>query len=346
MSFWRRLLQSTFIIRLRNWEYWPFGILQFPIFFYYPWLSFRAGSFTFFTGSNPGILMGGMFGESKYDVLSLIPSDLKPKTILFRKDRTPQDLAVALDEGGFTFPLIFKPDIGERGFMVRRINNMDEAICYLEEIKHDFIIQELVKLPLEFGVFYVRYPADEKGSVTSIVMKEMLQVSGDGKSTLRELILQKDRAKLQWKKLQNKFQGKLNDVIAPGEKIEIVSIGNHCLGTKFINANHLINDKLNESFNRISGAIPGFFFGRFDLRCNSIQDLENGRIQIMELNGCGAEPAHIYDPDFSFFRAVSVLINHWRTIFQISEQNKKAGTKYLSFREAMHHYHNFREKTK
>ena len=86
--------------------------------------------------------------------------------------------------------------------MVERINSEDDIDKYLLKMKFDFIIQELVDLPLEYGIFYMRFPHHEKGVVTSIVMKEMLSVTGDGKSTLQELILNKDRAKLQWQKLK------------------------------------------------------------------------------------------------------------------------------------------------
>jgi hypothetical protein len=333
------------MIRLRNWEYWPFGIVQFPIFFYYPWLSFRAGSFTFFAASNPGILMGGMFGESKFQVLELISPDYKPRSILFTKEMKRCEIGKVILENHFDYPLIFKPDIGERGFMVRRINSQHEALAYAEEMKHDFIIQELVSLPLEFGVFYSRYPTAERGTVTSIVMKEMLSVEGDGKSTLKDLILKKERAKLQWPSLEKKYRHELGNILPKGVKKEIVSIGNHCLGTKFINANHLINERLITSFDRIAKSVSGFYFGRFDLRCGSIEDLECGNVVIVELNGCGAEPAHIYDPHFSFFKAVSVLIEHWRTIFLIAQQNKNLGIDYLPLKEAVRHYHNFKEKT-
>jgi hypothetical protein len=346
MKWWKEFLRSSFLIKLRHWEYWPFGILQFPLFFYYPWLALRARSLTFFTGSNPGILMGGMFGESKFDVLELIPIEYKPRTIRIRSGSSKEELIGSLHDHDFSYPLIFKPDIGERGFGVRRISSADEALQYLVETKFDFLVQEFVDLPLEFGVFYRRFPQSSHGHVSSIVMKEMLCVEGDGVSTLQELILRKDRAKLQWATLQKRFQTRLTDVMPKGQKLEIVSIGNHCLGTKFINANHLINARLNESFDRISKQIPGFYFGRFDLRCGSLADLENGRIKIMELNGCGAEPAHIYDPDFAFWSALGVLFDHWKTIFKIAQQNQSRGFQFLPLKDAIGHYQHFKSKTR
>lgn len=285
-----------------------------------------------------------MFGESKYDVLSRIPTDLIPRTILVTPPFSEQKVLELIGQHGFQFPLIFKPDLGERGFMVQRIFTSSDVSKYISVMKHSFIIQELVDLPLEFGVFYSRLPEQENGTVTSVVMKEMLSVEGDGKSTLQELILRKDRAKLQWKSLQLKFYDQLNTLVPDGKKIEIVSIGNHCLGTKFINANYLINDKLSASFDKISKQIDGFYFGRFDLRCASIHDLYEGKIKVVELNGCGAEPAHIYDPGFSFFKAMGVLIQHWRTIYRISSQNKNRGIQYITLRDAIAHYRNFKVK--
>ena len=343
---WDRIAKSTFFIRMFNWEYWPFGVVQFPLFFYYPWLSLRARSFTFFAASNPGILMGGMFGESKYDVLKLIPGDLIPGTIRITAPSDSVSLQSQLRNAGLSFPLIFKPDIGERGFMVRRINTVREAELYLQQMPHDFLAQELVDLPLEFGVFYSRHPDTEKGSVTSVVMKEMLCVTGDGKSTLEQLILAKPRAKLQWHILKIRYKDELGQILPKDKVKEIVSIGNHCLGTKFINANHLITDRLTNSFDRISKAIPGFYFGRFDLRCATVDDLQDGRVKILELNGCGAEPAHIYDPRFSFWRAVGVLVQHWRTIFEIARANAERGTRDIPLKEAMKHYRTFKQKTR
>lgn len=345
MTFLKRIIRSNFFIKLTNWEYWPFGILQFPIFFYYGWLSLRARSLLFFTASNPGITMGGMFGESKYDILAKIPAHLKPKTIVIEKHKSVDEVLQILDDHGYSFPVIFKPDLGERGFMVKRISGAKDIEDYIRDVRVRFLVQELVDLPLEFGVFYSRRPSEEQGRVTSIVMKEMLSVTGDGKSTLAELILDKPRAKLQFPKLKLAYADQLDSVIENGRTIELVSIGNHALGTKFLNGNHLITGKLSSSFDAISKSIDGFYFGRFDLRCEILQDLEHGNVKIVELNGCGAEPAHIYDPDFKFFDAVFVLVSHWRTIFEIAMENRRRGVRFATFQEGKMYYKRFKQAT-
>jgi hypothetical protein len=225
--------------------------------------------------------------------------------------------------------------------MVNRIFNERDAEVYLQKIKTDFIVQKLVDLPIELAVFYYRYPNQERGKVSSITMKGMLSITGDGISTVQELILLNDRAKLHWDSLSEKFHHQLNSILPQGDTIELVSIGNHCLGTTFLNANYLINEKLESFFDSISKQIDGFYFGRFDLRTASISALYEGEIQIMELNGCGAEPAHIYHPGASLFAAWKTLFKHWKTMFLISVQNHQRGVPYLSFNEGRAIFKNF-----
>ncbi len=283
-----------------------------------------------------------MMGESKFDVLQLVPEEVKPKTILVKWPSNAEQVLQRIEENNLKLPLIFKPDMGERGWMVRKIKTESDIAQYLRDIKIDFIVQELVDLPLEFGVYYLRFPSKEFGFVNSITSKEFLCVEGDGKKMLQSLIWEKDRARLQWDVLKEIFQARLTEVLPAGQKLELVSIGNHCLGTTFLNGNHLITEKLSSSFDKISKKINGFYFGRYDLRCASLQDLENGRVKIVELNGCGAEPAHIYHPGASFWRGVSDLILHWRNMYYISKENHAKGVPYLTYQEGKEIYQRFK----
>jgi hypothetical protein len=335
--YWR-----NFFIRLFHWEYWPFGIIQAPLFLMWLWYSLRERSFFYFSASNPSILSGGMMGESKFEVLSFLSEELKPRTILIRLPASKTEVVRKIDDAGLNFPLIFKPDLGERGWLVRRIDDPEGIEDYLVEVKIDFIIQELVDLPLEFGVYYVRFPSEENGRVASITAKEFLYVQGDGIKSLRELIHDKDRAMLQWGLLRKKYKNRLNEIIPKGKREELVSIGNHCLGTQFLNGNHLITPQLSKSFDRISKTIGGFYFGRYDLRCSTLDDLENGRVKIVELNGCGAEPSHIYQPGTSLWTGIADLITHWQNLYRVSKENHQRGVAYLSFQEGRSIYKKFK----
>lgn len=329
----QKIFRSNFFIKLRSWEYWPFGIIQLPIIFLWIFYAIKERSLFYFSASNPSILTGGMMGESKYEALKLVPNAVKPKTVLVKLPATVTSITNAMWEEGLTLPVICKPDIGERGWMVRKIKTEADIEKYLGEITIDFLIQEFVDLPLEFGVFYVRYPSEQFGCVTSITGKEFLSVTGDGKKSLQELILEKDRAKIQWTTLQHLYKDRLMEILPKGKVIELVSVGNHCLGTTFLNGNHLITQKLNDSYDALSKHIDGFYFGRYDLRCSTLEDLENGTVKIMELNGCGAEPAHIYQPGSSLLAAIRFLIIHWQNLYRVSSENHERGVPYLSFHE-------------
>src|SRR6187549_3044747 len=123
MGWITRIQNSDTVYKLRNWEFWPFGILQGPVFVYWIWLSLKARSLFFFSASNPGILSGGMMGESKTEVLRKVPMEIVPKTVLIRLPVDRVTVLRTMSENQLSLPLIFKPDIGERGWLVRRIDS-------------------------------------------------------------------------------------------------------------------------------------------------------------------------------------------------------------------------------
>jgi hypothetical protein len=328
---------NLFFTKLTNWEYWPFEIVYFPVVIYYIFLSIKARSFFFFSASNPSIETGGMMGESKYSILKNIPDGFKAFSLFFKKNTSQVEIIDSIKENNLSYPLIAKPDVGERGASVEKINSKEELVHYLSIHKNDLIVQEYIDFPVELGVFYYRFPDRSKGTVSSIVMKDFLKVRGNGSSTLGELIARYPRASFQF----NRLNDKLDYTIIP-EKDSIVllePIGNHCRGTTFLNANNFIDEELIKVFDQISFSIPGFYFGRYDLRCTSIEDLRKGKnIKILELNGAGAEPGHIYQPGFSIFSAWAELLFHWKILYKISVQNHKEGIPYMSFSEAKRKY--------
>ncbi|MEZ0609025.1 hypothetical protein ACAW74_10945 [Fibrella sp. WM1] len=332
----RLRLNTPFFIRLRHWEYWPFAVVYLPVFVYHLWLSLRARSFFFFSAANPSIETGGLMGESKINILDRIDPVFKPETLFVSATTAPESVLTLLDEGGITYPAIAKPNVGERGWRVEQIDNAAQLLAYARQTPGDFLIQEYVDEPLELGIFYYRRPGQAQGVISSIVQKEFLTVRGNGRNCIEELIGQNERALLQLPALTARYGDYLHHIPAPGETIRLVSIGNHCKGTKFLNANHLITPELTRVFDRISRPIDGFYYGRYDLRCRSVADLYAGRhIRILELNGAGAEPAHIYQPGFSLWVAWGVLCHHWRVLYDISRDNHRRGISYMTLAEAV-----------
>ncbi len=322
-------------IKISNWEYWPFGLVYIPVFVYWAWLVLKARSFFFFSASNPTIENGGMLGESKMKIFDLINDGLKPKTIYLKYDSTINQIHTKLKNEDLHFPLIFKPDIGERGTFVEKIESDEDIEKYISKIKVDFLIQEYIDYPIEMGVFYYRLPNEEKGRVSSIVVKDMLSVTGDGQSSVKELSVKIPRAKIIMSDLEIRLGETMGKVLKSGEMLELEPIGNHCRGTTFLNGNHLINEKLSKTFDKIAKTIEGFYFGRVDLRCKSIAELYNGNIKILELNGAGSEPGHIYHPGTALLEAYKAIFHHINILYEISKQNHKNGTPYMSFSEGV-----------
>ncbi len=319
-----------------QWEYWPFNLLYAPILPYWIWLSFKTRSFFFFTAANPGIEFGGMLGESKEKILRAIPSRFIPVTVKLSGEISASQIVRIMKSAGLDYPVILKPDIGERGWGVEKIDDFKALEDYLSTKRPALLLQEYVSFPIELGVFYHRIPGDTKGKVTSIVKKRFLAVTGNGTSTIRELMTQDDRAKRYISNFESQPENRLEEVLAQGESVELMPIGNHSRGTAFLDTNHEIDDLLSSVFDEVSGAIEGFYFGRFDLRCSSFEELRRGcNFKIMELNGAGAEPGHIYDPGNSLVSAYRDIICHLRLLADISIVNMKRGISPISFKEGL-----------
>ncbi|WP_420317164.1 hypothetical protein [Ekhidna sp.] len=270
-----------------------------------------------------------MFGEKKSDIFKLIPEQYLPETVLIEKGDIERASIIAEKIG---FPIIAKPDVGERGSWVEKLEDQSQLKKYVKECPVNFLLQELIDYPIELGVFYVKNPG-QKGRITSIVRKDFLRITGNGISTLMELLEKNDRAILTANMDSDFVRKNATRVLNEGETALVEPIGNHCRGTKFLNDNQEIDEELNTVFNSLADQIPDFYFGRFDLKCTSYEDLKQLKnFKILELNGAGAEPGHIYQPGYPLWRAYKDILWHLSVLSDISALNRKNGHSYWSFR--------------
>lgn len=317
------------LIRLTQWEFWPTQAVYFPVLVYYLYCAVKARAVVFVSAVNPSMDTGGMFGETKSPMLKEIPDTFKPKIIYPEPGSSLADINQLMINEGIIYPIVAKPDVGERGLLVEKIANDYEMLLYLDKVKVRFIVQEFIQYPLELGIFYYRQPNEEKGTISSIIIKEFLSVEGDGLHSIEQLLLQNDRGVLQLPKMYHKLGDDIYRIPAAGEYVLLEPIGNHSRGTKFVNGNHLITEPLMRIFDRINHHSTGIYYGRYDIKCSSLEALYRGEdIKVMEINGASAEPGHIYDPTCSIFTAWAVLIAHWRVAYQIARANHRNGTPY------------------
>ena len=336
MNFVQRFLHRPFFIKLFNWEYWSFATVYTLLYPIWIFLCLRARSFFFFAASNPSIENGGFLNESKKDIYAITPRKLSPKTAFFSLPANANVVIEQLRIQGLTFPLIGKPDIGGRGRGVKALKDEADVKAYVQNAFLDFHIQEFVAFKNEVGIFYYRFPEQVKGTLSGIVRKEFLSVTGNGVSTIRELLSREKRAILQMGSLERMYGKDLDSVLEDGERKTLVPYGNHARGAKFLDASDLIDDELTDTIDAVCKQVKNFYFGRLDIRYNTWEELKKGiNFSIIEVNGAGSEPTHIYDPKHSLFFAWKEIVRHWVILWKISRKNHKRGYPYLTFSQGV-----------
>ena len=143
---------SKFWIKLKHWEYWPWYIVYIPIFAHWLWCGIKARAIFYLSAANPGFEYGGIVGASKKAILDKFPTELLPKAILVESSNSSADILTKMTESKLEFPIVAKPDVGERGFNVELVNNEQELNQYLVNSSDQLIIQEYIDLPLEAGL--------------------------------------------------------------------------------------------------------------------------------------------------------------------------------------------------
>ncbi|MEO5595190.1 MAG: hypothetical protein ABIR15_10505 [Chitinophagaceae bacterium] len=336
MNWLQRTLHRPFFIRLFNWEYWSFNAVYGWIMPIWILLAIRARSFFFFSASNPSIEYGGFLMESKKKIYDIIPTEYYPGTIYFLTGTPAETVLKELQLHDFKYPLIGKPDVGGQGRGVKKLYNESELVAYANISPLDYLVQEFATQPNEAGVFYYRYPDEEQGHVSGIVRKELLSVKGDGRSTIHELLMLDKRFILQLTVLEKLYGDGLKEILPLDEIKELVPYGNHARGAKFLDDSHLADEVFTKTMDAICKQVNGFYYGRLDIRYNTWEELRAGKnFSVIELNGAGSEPTHMYDPKHSLFFAWKEIIRHWIILWSISRINHKKGIPYLSQKQGM-----------
>ncbi len=315
--------------RLWRWEFWPTWLFYIPV---YPWiaaLALRHRGLTTLTAANPAIPLSGIVGESKYDILSKLPTDwVIPGT---RIDPGPLAQRTAqLDrwrrDGGHPFPLILKPDAGQRGAGIKLITSDNEAAHYFERYPLPVLAQCYHPGPFEAGIFYYRLPHEPHGQIFSITDKHFPCLVGDGKASIETLIWRHPRYRMQARVFAARLNGQLEMIPAPGQRVRLAVSGNHCQGTLFADGGHLLSPELERTIDRIARHFAGFYFGRFDVRYRDVVNFTAGTdFSIIELNGATSESTNIYDPSWSLLRAYRLLFRQWSLLYQIGALNRRTG---------------------
>jgi membrane protein DedA with SNARE-associated domain len=334
----RRLLVGR-LKRWRHWEFWKPQIFYVPILCRIICLMLKHRNLTVFTAANPAIEAGGFVGESKQEIYHGLAKSAAARehllrfAFLSREFEAAAKIELALNfiaRNDLSFPVALKPDRGERGAGVFLVQNEEELRRRIETSKVDLLVQEFAAGD-EFGVFYYRLPNEARGRIFAVTEKRFPFVTGDGAATLETLILRDARAVCLAKSYFERNRETLHDIPSAGEKVSLVDIGTHSRGAIFLDGAWVKTAELENKIDAVARGYEGFYFGRFDLRTDSIADFKCGHaFKIVELNGVTSEATNIYDPKNSLFAAYKILFEQWRIAFEIGAENRRKGFRALS----------------
>jgi hypothetical protein len=311
---------------LNNWQHWPFLPFYFPVSFVWLWYCIRSGSLWFFSTSNPTLTFGGFEGESKDEMYNLLSPEYYPKTIYINPGSSFSQVCEQVKKNSFSYPFIVKPNAGMAGILFRKIENKSQLEIYHDLIPVDYIIQDYIDYPFEVGVFYHRHPENKTGKISGFFSKKLPSIIGDGVSSIEELV-KKNKPVI--KEEINKLSAeKQQEVLAKDEVFYLSFVGNRYHGTTFHDLSDLIDQDLLKVFDKIS-LTNDFYYGRYDIKCQSIVDLKEGKnFSILEFNGAGSIPNHIYTEKYHLKEAYKDILKHWKVLYEISHYNHKNGLPY------------------
>src|SRR5437667_7025892 len=173
----RRSLSISFD-RIVRWEFWPAWLFYSPVAVICVWLGLRYRGLSLPTIANLNQKNGGIVGESKIGILQTLmetspeyTSDgyLVPEGSVENRIESIGEICVRHQ---IRFPFVLKPDTAQRGAGFRRIESFDEIENYVAQVSGPLILQRYVQGPKEAGIFYYRFPKEQKGHIISIMRKQ------------------------------------------------------------------------------------------------------------------------------------------------------------------------------
>jgi hypothetical protein len=321
------------LYKLTHWEQWHYDVKYIPLYPCWLWYCLRNRSLWFLSASNPVLPFGGWDGESKWKMYEQLPKEFYPKTVRIQKGTSLSDAELQLRE--FSFPVAVKPDAGLMGLLFRKLDSLEQWRDYHRSIPIDYLIQELVTDPLEVSVFYYRFPGQQNGTITGFVYKEGLEVRGDGISDLDTLLQQLvNRPGFKLDEWRLKHKDHLQEVIPKGAVFKLAWVANLSRGGRLVSLEKEKDSRLLQWFDRISHHAQ-FFYGRYDIKCSSVEALKNGQFRILEFNGAGAEPHHIYGNGNNLLQAYRIVLQHWHAMAEIARIHHCNGVPYWPFRQGL-----------
>lgn len=309
------------------------------------WLGLRYGSVTLPSSANPLITAGGLVGDTKSEYFNCMGPLARARVADFVMIQAqgaaslPAALA-AMREANLDFPVVAKPDLGWCGFGVRRIDNATALRNYLSRYPREaaLMLQQYLGEPGEAGLFYLRHPDQRVGRLLGILLRHYPQVSGDGVSSIAQLVERDPRLLRTTRSAEHECCYEPTQVPASGEIVRLSLIASTRVGGRYEDGSDYATVELTAAVEAIARDMPQFHVGRFDVRYLSLEHLRRGEFTIMEVNGAGSEAVHAWDPKYSIRDVYRIVFAKQRLLFALAAANRARGHKPVGVIALARHY--------
>jgi hypothetical protein len=305
------------------------------------YLAARFRGLTLPSAAHPALTAGGLVGEGKreyFDSMGPLARAATAPYVSVRKHRSldAPALEAAMASAGLTFPVIVKPDLGMCGYGVRKVDNLRELACYAFHFPdaETMLLQQYLAQEHEAGIFYVRDPATGEGRILGMALRYFPRVTGDGRSTVAQLIKANRRAGRTLGRCSHRGPSDLERIPAADEPVRLSTIGSTRVGALYRDGKEHITPALTAAIDAIARDMRDFHFGRFDIRFATLDALRAGTgLTIMEVNGAGSEAIQAWDPGTGLVAGLRTIFAKQRWLFEIGAANRRKGAATIGLRK-------------
>lgn len=314
-------------------ERMPKWLICIPLVLQWMWLACRYRSATLPSAANPAITSGGLVGEGKLEYFRGMGPVARAATaahcaISTHSVPSNEALLQAMAAAGLSFPIIAKPDLGLCGYGVRRIDHLAELQTYLAAFPSNetVVLQQYLPQEGEAGIFYVRDPHTDEGSILGLALRYFPRVMGDGQRSVAELVDADVRARRVLDSVKHECLLTQTRIPSDGEVVRLSTVGSTRVGGLYRDGGSYISPQLTAAIDAIARDMPEFYCGRFDVRFDNLPALSAGKgFTIMEINGAGSEAIQAWDPAIGLIKAFRMIFAKQRLVFAIGNARRRDG---------------------
>lgn len=282
--------------------------------------------------------LSGMVGASKVHLNTKVYPDFRPKDIVFEVGTTVSEMQELVTERKIFFPVFIKPIRGERAAGVQFLPNKSALSKVVLDSNRSYLIEEAIMTTSEFCINVVRDLATQMFLVFSITERVIPTVIGDGETTIKALVLLLDMPVLQKQKIVSALEIEfLDTVLARNISQTVVRTASISYGTNYVNQRLTLAQKklLEQQMNKVLSHATGFNIGRFDIKANNLDELLAGEFKVIELNGIGGMPTHVYETHLSLNQKQAILNEYFDLLQNFSRQQMALGLRPIGFWAAL-----------